>query len=104
MHKNQNTGEAHQLATDADDTIRFRELWETSSPRIRKVTVSLFELLTGKVIHAREGSRPGEPLTNTQRGGVLSLVLTELESLRADGFPCEDVETILSEIAKGGKS
>jgi hypothetical protein len=29
-------------------------------------------------------------------------VLTELESLRADGFPCEDVEIILSKIAKGG--
>ena len=108
---NDTTGAAHQLATvkdrsfttDADDTAHFRELWKEASPRLRKVTAALLELLTGKTIHAREGSRPGEPLTDTQRGEVFSLVLTELESLRADGFPCEDIEIILSEITKGGK-
>jgi hypothetical protein len=61
------------------------------------------ELLTGKTIHAREGSRSGEPLTDAHREEALSLVLPELERLRADGFPAEDVESVLSEIMKGDK-
>jgi hypothetical protein len=98
------TDEAPPLTTPREvQTADFRDLFEGASPRIRKVTVTLLELLTGKMIHAREGSRSGDPLTDAHREEALSLVLSELERLRADGFPCEDIESVLSEITKGGK-
>jgi hypothetical protein len=99
----QNTGEGSNLATSPKPRVltaeqaEFYEILQAASPRIQSIIKALLILLRGKTLQ-------GEPLTDTQRETVLSLVLTELESLRADGFPCEDVESILSKITKGGKS
>jgi hypothetical protein len=88
------TIEKRQLTREEAELL---QLWRASSPHFRKVALALLQLLRGKTLQ-------GEPLTDTQRAEALALVLPELEKCRADGFPAEDAQSLLSKITTGGKS
>nr|WP_309686492.1 hypothetical protein [Armatimonas sp.] len=96
---NNTTSAAPKLAITRrleQEDVELLELWDASTPELRKVLIALVELLGNKNL------QDGAPLTDTQRAQALAIVGAEVARLRADGFPCEKLEDFIGK--QGGKS